>query len=745
MTGSNRRGPKRRGTAQAPVANPAAPEQAQAPVPTTADAQKDWTVLLLALTMLLAPAMGVPSEEMLQDTLKSMVVSFGALAACLTYLWHQRHRDSQVFWHPLLFLPLLLCFHALASILWSHAFLGSVEAIRWFVFSLLLWLGMNTVTPERMPRLAWGIHIGATVAALWTALQFWIDFKFFPQGPNPASTFVNRNFFAEFAVSALPFCLFLLTREKSNGKIAVLAISLALNLTALMMTGSRAAQLALLLLVPVMAVILHVLGGTLAVAQWSMCKRLAVPALVLVATLGLGAIPTGNAQLIQEYGGGNALDRAFTRAASMTASTEYTQGSFSIRAVMWRATGRMIAARPLTGVGAGAWEVQAPRYQEPGSQLETDFYAHNEILQLLAEYGLIGWIFLLGLLSYLGIAALRTLTGKTEDARREAPLRAFTLASLGAFLLVSNAGFPWRLATTGALFALSLSVLAASDLRLYRARLKVVPCSQRTTRYALWATALLMLLALYIAQQAAVAERKLVRAVQIALTISKSGRPNDPAWNPAKNEMLALLKDGIAINPHYRKITPMAADEMASWGDWEDAVWVWESVLASRPYIVAVAANISRGYLQMGDYKKSIDYLEQATRLQPTAPAVRSLQVVLLYRIGRYAEAAQIIRQLFAANQVDYDLVYTAYLVGVRLKDWPLAIQALELRLQRWPSEARDGWLKLGDIYRQPDIRDDAKALAAFRAALQATPDAQRADLLQKMPAPYREQLQGTP
>lgn len=35
--------------------------------------------------------------------------------------------------------------------------------------------------------------------------------------------------------------------------------------------------------------------------------------------------------------------------------------------------------------------MQAPRYQRVESQLETDYYAHNEILQLLAEYGLVGW------------------------------------------------------------------------------------------------------------------------------------------------------------------------------------------------------------------------------------------------------------------------------------------------------------------------------------------------------------------
>ena len=45
------------------------------------------TVAILALMMFLAPALGVPHEEMLQDTLKSIVVSFAALGAGLLFFW----------------------------------------------------------------------------------------------------------------------------------------------------------------------------------------------------------------------------------------------------------------------------------------------------------------------------------------------------------------------------------------------------------------------------------------------------------------------------------------------------------------------------------------------------------------------------------------------------------------------------------------------------------------------------------
>lgn len=150
-----------------PAAAPSPANKARsAPAPTAVSLpgevlKGDWTVAILALMMFLAPALGVPNEEMLQDTLKSIVVSFAALSAALAFFWNQRTRSQPLRWHGLMWLPLLLTVYALGSMVWSHTYLAGVEAIRWFIFSVLLWLGLNTLDRERLPTLAWGIHAGA--------------------------------------------------------------------------------------------------------------------------------------------------------------------------------------------------------------------------------------------------------------------------------------------------------------------------------------------------------------------------------------------------------------------------------------------------------------------------------------------------------------------------------------------------------------------------------------------------------
>jgi O-antigen ligase len=723
---------------QAPTPTPEMPgRETGQPLPT--ELEGAGTVAFLALIMLLAPALGVPHEEMLQDTLKSIIVAFGALGAGLLFFWRAQQRTA-LRWHAVIALPVLLMAYALGSMAWSHTFLAGVEAIRWFLFALLLWLGLNTFSRERLPLLAWGVHVGAVVAALWAVLQFWFDFGLFPQGPNPASTFVNRNFFAEFAVCTLPFSAILIARARQSAQAVLLAASAGLVILAILMTGTRGALIVLwlqtLVLLPLMAWLYR---DQLALRDWGRATTAAVMGVLLAMVLGLGLIPTGNAKIAAEERGHTALERGFRRTASISPGDT----SLGVRMVMWRATGRMIRQHPLAGVGAGAWENDEPLYQDAGAQLETDYYVHNEILQLLAEYGVVGWVFLLGLVAYLIAAAWDTVAKRDTAAQAEAPWRAVFLCSLLSLLIVSNIGFPWRMASTGALFALCLAGLAASDARISGFApwaASRIPWGRTASRVATGLTMACLVLAMFITRQAADAEYKIVHATRIALSISASGNPNDPRWNPSKAEMLKLVREGIALNPHYRKITPMVADELARWGDWKNATWIWESVLGSRPNVVAIMTNIARGYAIMGDLSKAGMYLERAKRIQPRAPSVRSLDVILMQRMGHDAQALALARQAIAENSYDYDLVNTTFLLAWKAADYELATRAMRLRMEGWPASSPEGYLQLGIMY-DSGMHDPAQALEAFRKMLEVSSGATRQALAARIPPAYAAKL----
>ena len=714
-----------------------------AAAPATPHRPDDRVAVVLAAMMLLVPALGVPSELVLQDTLKSALVAFGTLIAALLLCRARLREPAALAWHPVLGLPVLLLVWALGSMAWSHPYLAGVEAIRWALFAVLVWLGLNVLSLQRLPLLATGLHWGAVLASLWVALQFWLDLRWFPQLPPPGSTFLNRNFYAEYVLCTLPFSVLLAAQAQGRAQIALRVFSTAFNVLALLMTGTRSALLALIVLIPVLLYMLWRYRTRLEWMRWPRADRLLAVAILLGTLLGLGQVSTGNAYLAQEGLGQTALERAFVRGQSLTVSTEYAAGSSSVRLQMWQATLRLIADQPLAGVGAGAWEVEVPRYQAPGSQLETDYYAHNEYLQLLAEYGLAGWLFALGLAIWLLCATARTwreASGTTAVDPMEWPWRATLLTSLLGLFIVSGVGFPWRLAGAGALFALALGALAASERRLQEPRPERLAQAGRL-RLAQLGLALALLAAAGLSALAIAAESRLVRAAQLAYGISRSGTPNDPAALAQREDMLRLVREGVALHPHYRKITPLVADELAAWGDWENARWIWASVLESRPHVVALMTNLARANVHLGSLDQAQAYYDRARALRPDAPSLRSVEVMLLLRRGQEQEALRRLRVHLDSGQIEPDLIDYAYVQGLRQRDFQLALDAQQLRRQLWPATQIDSWIRTGMVYAGPDLRDRPRALAAFQAAWDAAPEFLRPQVHELVPADYRAAL----
>jgi O-antigen ligase len=698
----------------------------------------DWTAIILALMLFFTPALGVPHELMLQDTLKSMIVAFMSLSAALLLFLRQLQRREAFRWHFVMWLPLLLCAYALGSMVWAHTFLAGVEAIRWFLFAVIVWLVLNSASRERLPMLAWGIHLGALAVAMLGASQYWQDVRYIPQGPNPAATFVNRNFAAEFMSMTLAFSAVLIFRERRTPVLMFLAATTGFHLVYLMMCGTRSALYASYACLLFIALMAWKFRSLFAFSQWTKGQRMAVPAVFLVSLLGLGSLPSASS--VVEYKGYTPLERVFKRSGEMGEVFDGS-GTFGVRLVMWKASWTLIKARPFSGVGAGTWEADIPLYQAAGSQLETDYYVHNELIQVVAEYGIAGWLFLLGLIAYSLRCAWLTLRAKTEAQMQEGLIRAMALTSLLALMIVSNIGFPWRLATTGAMFAVCLGILAACDARLGMRKLlgaQRLEWSPAASQVAAGATVVCLILATYISNQAAQAEQKIVQAVKTALTITASGTPNSPRFDKTKREMIQMAREGIAINPHYRKITPMIGDELAKWGDWKNATWIWESVLGSRPYVAAIATNVARGHMTLGNFEKALEFIEKAKRVQPKAPSVRSMEVILLSRSGKETQALAITRQAYADKVMDIDLMNSGYILGVRASDFQFAIDSLKLRNQSVPQQAVDGWLKIGGIYDQY-LKDEAKAVDAYRQAYNAS--GKTPDLLAQIPTAYHGRM----
>lgn len=708
--------------------------------PDNASILKNNIAAIICALLLILPSVGANTETILQDTLKSLIASLCLLSALAVVAHHLQSRGLPIITHWTLGLPVLLCLYALGSMAWSHTYLAGVEAIRWFLFGLILIFGVNSLSSQRLYGLLWCVHIGASISSLWAAMQFWNDFQFFAQGPNPASTFVNRNFFAEYIACTIPLSVMLVFLIKQKVTAFLIGVSLTLNVIVILMTGTRSALVAIALFSIMLTTFLLVCRPALASGKWKTWQwSIAFLALLAIGYL-LGAIPTNNPKIISESGAGDAFHRSTSRLSTLTKATDYTSGSISVRMQLWTESLRMIVDHPLTGVGSGAWEVNAPLYQDHASVLETDYYAHNEFLQLLSEYGVVGWIFLLSLFAYLLFSIYTTWSLRKKNLDSYLVIRFLCLASIAMLMTVSFFGFPWRLAGTGVLFALCLGILGASDIHL----------AQYTNMPKLWKmidlspsiaptiiTCSFVLCATYISWAAIQCEYKIVSAIKVAGVIRNSPNPNDQRLEPIKKELLALIEAGIAINPHYRKLTPIVADSLASWGDWKNATSIWERTLNSRPHIVVMTANMVRGHLQLGDLQTAALYLEKLKRLRPETPYTKAMQVLFLSHTGKEPDAGQAIviaQQLLSENYASPEFLQAAYRLGVSFDNDELAIRALGLRIQNWPSTTVGDYLRLGMIYAKSDSRYPGAAIESYSKAYWLASATSRKFILDQIP-----------
>lgn len=580
--------------------------------------------------LFLIPAVGVPNEYLLQDTLKSAIAAFGILLAALAWSWDLRTNPRPLRWHWILFLPLTLCLYALGSMVWSHAYLAAVEAVRWSLVALLMLLLQNCWNASSSQRLLWGIHLGTCVASLWVVLQFWFDFQGFPQAAAPSSTFANRNFFSEYAVSALPFSLLLLANCRSGWGAHGLALSAALIVTSIAMTGTRSALFALWISTTFSLVLLARYRHTLAASTWSRFLCCGVFTSLLVGTAAMGILPSRNAEIGV---GRTAADIVKTRSATVVNVAAGQDTSVATRIDMWKSTLRMVLAHPWTGVGAGAFEAQAPRFQPLHEDDEIDAYAHNEYLQLLSEYGLLLGGGLLALLGAYVLYTAQRFAAHSATVRFPIALVATAFSGLVALGLVGLVGFPLHLAPGTVLLAVLLSALTFADPP------ATARCpDRRNTALITAGLAMGLVLCSVLTAIACLVELQYMR-VAVALIHGSTLE--------ASTEK--RLQQALSWHPHYKKLQSPIATRLVEMGAWRMATEVMTAMAHSRPYAANTWFSLAVLHARQNHLQQAQTALNRLQQLQPNTLRNLKVQADIWARQGKNEEALQLIDELLAA------------------------------------------------------------------------------------------------
>jgi hypothetical protein len=99
--------------------------------------------------------------------------------------------------------------------------------------------------------------------------------------------------------------------------------------------------------------------------------------------------------------------------------------------------------------------------------------------------------------------------------------------------------------------------------------------------------------AVYASVQAARAERRYIQAIYAGNALRAAPDLPAPRAQELQEELVRLVQEGLAINPHYRQLASVSADTLMRLGNESEALRVWERVVTSRPNIAHIWANMA--------------------------------------------------------------------------------------------------------------------------------------------------------
>lgn len=275
------------------------------------------------------------------------------------------------------------------------------------------------------------LALAGVIGAVTALLQaYGVETEYVSLNRAPGGTFGNRNFMAHLCVIALPALSFTALRAATRAAFLRWSGGVMLVGAALVMSRSRAAWLALIVAVVVMAPL-----AVLALRRGHGVLRLRRLLLLPVAA-ALG----GGLSLVLP----NTLDWRSDSPYLDTAKSvvNYREGSGAGRLVQYGTTLRMSARHPLLGVGPGNWPVEYPHFAKAGDPslsgegMTSNPWPSSDWMTFLSERGLAAFVLLALAMMALVFDGVRAVAaaGELEDRLRATTL----LGTLGVLLVVGS-------------------------------------------------------------------------------------------------------------------------------------------------------------------------------------------------------------------------------------------------------------------------------------------------------------------
>lgn len=709
---------------------------------------------LLTAGLVATALIATPQQSVGPDIFKSATGALIIILALAIWLWPGLSRRDIV-WHPFLCAPISLSLYAILSTLWSPAGTALVEAGRWALITAILLLALNTTRRNYFESIAQAMHWACVALSVLALAQFWLGLEWFPARAAPGSTFGNRNFFAELLAATFPLSLWLSFRRQTIISNLRTTLGFSIIIVALMSTGTRAALIAAIFATIAMTVLLAFTKHK----SLMLSKPLVLLATIIfisLTVLGLGSIPSTNDDILRDdiemKSGRTAIERTAKRLGSLVQADTYEEdSSFGIRRAGWSAAWQMIQKHPIQGIGAGGWNNVSPLYMPEQLDTQAIWMAHNEPLQLVVEYGVVGWMALLSSGVLLTFASARNLSRLRSESRVKAfqALRPMVIViSLIVMGVTSLSGLPLHAAATCYLLAIYLGLLLTSSCKTRKFTLpQMGSLGALVPRLAVLC---LLTAGIAISIQAIRFDyyvRQGVGALQ-GLAESPQLRSN-PKFAELRDHAFSDIDKGLGIYPEHTLLLMPAIGSMVKLNEYDQALVYLQKILAHIPHLTDAQCQEVQMQANLKRFDAAEAILSRIERARPQAVCLPITKFVLAYKREDFLEATNLgkaqIEKVKIGNRPDearYLVDYT-YRAAIRISDWDTALKALAVRATLWPELKAGSWLLAARLQAGlAQSRISPEAIDSYKKALSASTTSERQQIIRDLPPTYRDVLQ---
>jgi tetratricopeptide (TPR) repeat protein len=391
---------------------------------------------------------------------------------------------------------------------------------------------------------------------------------------------------------------------------------------------------------------------------------------------------------------------------------EIERGTVGIRLKIWQGSLRMIKARPLMGWGTGTFYLVYPNFRVPEyflnpHSVNATRHAHNELLEITAETGIIGVGLFLWLLATVFSKGIKTFYKKPLNLTNF--LNAGLLAGVVALVTQNLTGVNFRFSASALYFYLFIGLISA-ECNLSEERKEGDFFSKKFLKKKALAWFMILIAILL----GVIYTRGTLSSIMSDIYLKRGlvFRYKEK-WKEATEEYYK----SIHWNPYNQRTYYRLAFAYGMMGKINESLFTYLKLKKLAPDYAQIHINLGGLYLQTGELKNAEEELKRAIELNPYEASTHNTLGGLYLKTGRLEDAKKELQKSIELDPYEPRTHYNLAIVYLQLKKTDNAIvefkQAISVQEEKKKinpnlADFRGGYTGLGDIYYSQENWEEA-------------------------------------